>query len=223
MSTQLTSAIEVVYSAFCPVARPVKIDGCRCCIDDREVYVMMNKPLRELSAAELSSYASSVFLTVGSAADYRYYLPRIVEHVANVDGWWPGPELLGRSLACAGWTKWSEDERGAVAGFFEAILRHHARLRAGYDIGDWLCGIAAAGVDMAPFMKILWEDPEAAVALFRVNAASLAGGGLQNGFWSENPAGMKQVVAWFYSDEVGIRILEECGVDLALPNIDSKL
>lgn len=182
---------------------------------------MLTKPLRELSANELSSYASSVFLTVGGTDDYRYYFPRILEHVVGVVGWWPGPEVFGRSLTSAGWEKWADAERAAVVDFFHVIIRHHSESRSGDELDDWLCGIAAAGIDLAPYLRILWEHPDAALALFRVNAAPLAGGGLQNAFWSENREGMKQLVAWFYSAEVGIRILEECGVDLELPNLDS--
>lgn len=69
------AAVEKLYRAFAAVPRPRHIDGCPCCIDRKEVGVLLGKPLRSVTPGELSAYASSAFLTVGDAADYLYFLP----------------------------------------------------------------------------------------------------------------------------------------------------
>jgi hypothetical protein len=83
---QLRKTIDAVYAAFASVPKPLRIDGCACCVDENEVTVLLTKPLREISPSALSSYASSVFLTVGDKQDFRYFLPRILEiSVSDLD------------------------------------------------------------------------------------------------------------------------------------------
>ena len=59
MNGALHQAIEALYPAFAAVRRPRVIVGCPCCIEDKEIAVLLMRPLRELSPEELSSYASS--------------------------------------------------------------------------------------------------------------------------------------------------------------------
>lgn len=89
----LPQTIDALYAAFAAVRRPTGIVGCPCCIEDKQIAVLLSRPLRELSAEELSSYASSVFLTVGDEEEFRYFVPRILEISATDPGWWPDPEV----------------------------------------------------------------------------------------------------------------------------------
>lgn len=120
MTENIRQSIESIYAAFSSVPKPKSIDGCRCCIEDKQVATLLAKPLRELSAEELSSYASSVFLTVGSEADYRYFLPRILEILVSDQTWWPDPEVALRTLALAEWSKWPDAEKRSILRLFEA-------------------------------------------------------------------------------------------------------
>src|SRR4051812_29634791 len=92
------ATVENLYRAFAAVPRLRDIDGCPCCIDRKEVGVLLSKPLRSVTPEELSAYAASAFLTVGDAADYRYFLPRILEVTAADPAWWPSPEVTGRAI-----------------------------------------------------------------------------------------------------------------------------
>ena len=104
MNDILRNAIDAVYAAFAHVRKPKRIEGCPCCIDEKAVDVLLSKRLREITPSELSAYASSVFLTVGSENDYRYLLPRILEISAFEPWWWPDIEVVGRSLSSANWS-----------------------------------------------------------------------------------------------------------------------
>jgi hypothetical protein len=73
----LEDAIERLYESFSTVPQARHIDGCPCCIDRKEIGALLGKRLRELTPRELSPYASSAFLTI-AAADYLYFLPRIL-------------------------------------------------------------------------------------------------------------------------------------------------
>ncbi len=73
--------------------KPSSIQGCPCCVDNKEICSLLSTPLREITGGELSSYSSSAFLTVGREADYLYFLPRIVEIGFTEAGWWPDIEV----------------------------------------------------------------------------------------------------------------------------------
>src|SRR5262249_9287001 len=110
------AALEALYQAFA-APPPARIEGCPCCLDRKDVKTLHIKPLREQSDKDLASYAASVFLTVGDVADFRYFLPRLLELSATVGGWWPSPEVAIGKLKLAGWRSWREAEQGAIEAF----------------------------------------------------------------------------------------------------------
>ena len=75
----LDVVIEELYAAFSDVPAPSTIDACPHCVDDKGLEKLLNTDLRDLEPDDLSSYASSAFLTVGDIPDYLYFLPRILE------------------------------------------------------------------------------------------------------------------------------------------------
>ncbi len=100
MTTALQEAITRLYEAFSHESKPSVIDWCSCeaCAPRDNVSVLISKPLRSLTPDELTHYASSAFLTAGSEADFKYYLPRILEILVIADNWWPSPEVVGRAI-----------------------------------------------------------------------------------------------------------------------------
>jgi hypothetical protein len=98
---RLEGSIQRLYLAFSRVSRPRHIDGCPCCIDGNNIERLLKTSLAEVSAEDLSPYASSAFLTVGATADYLYFLPRILELTARGELLWPDPEVTGRAIASA--------------------------------------------------------------------------------------------------------------------------
>lgn len=69
--TDLEQAIDRLYTAFADVPKPRRINGCPCCIEKRNISVLLSVPLLELTPDDLSAYAASAFLTVGTAAVVR--------------------------------------------------------------------------------------------------------------------------------------------------------
>lgn len=218
MTPQLQRAIDDVYTAFSSVPKPKTIEGCHCCIKDKEVNTLLTKPLRELTPDELSSYAFSVFLTVGSEADYRYYLPRIMDILVTESYWWPDPEVACGSLPRAEWSKWSASERVALLRLFETNFSSLVAASDGGGLDSWLCGLARAEVPLQPFLNELASRPSAILALYIENANALMERQLGNHFWEDAylPA-MKQIVDWFYSTDINLLILKTYGVDFNLP------
>lgn len=211
MSTALQTAIDRIYAAFANVPKPVKIDGCRCCIDDREVWTMLSTPLRELTAEQLSSYTSSFRTTVGSIADFRYYLPRILELAFTGASW---HDSHCHNLVEAGWLTWSVDERDAIRAPFEISFSYAIEEQHGQEIDRRLNDLANLGLDLAPYLVQLQSNPEASLAFYRRVANPHTGVELCDFLWGESVAGAVQVIDWFYSPAVSKRIFDSEGVDL---------
>ena len=85
----VSEALAKVYSAFNGVPKPKHIDWCSHCIPENEVLVLLKTPLRQLTPEQLASYAGSVFLTAGGVADFRYFLPRILDVSLHERYWYP--------------------------------------------------------------------------------------------------------------------------------------
>ncbi|PVM91343.1 hypothetical protein [Caulobacter endophyticus] len=137
-STDFHKALEDLYAAFA-VARPRDIDGCPCCVDKRNVDVLLSKPLRKLTADDLHGYASGVFLTVGALGDYFYLLPRLLELSAAGPRWILDPQIVVGRLRHAEWEYWSDVRRGAIVRFLDAWFDQALALAAsdegGFDPG----------------------------------------------------------------------------------------
>ncbi len=204
-TTRLTQALEDLYAAFAAHRKPQRIEACPCCVDSKEVCTLLNTPLRSLTPDQLSGYASSVFLTAGSQADFRYFLPRMLDISLDDPSWWPDRECLLGKLTIANWKTWSSDQRQSLihlfdAAFNEALLHEDA----GWEIDSWICALSMAGLDVVPYLEKL-KAPAAEKALlqfFEVNAGSLPKGRLTNAFWEDEKANPAPVIAWLNSRDV---------------------
>ncbi len=214
MSLTLIQAIEAVYTAFASTPKPQVIVHCPCCIEDDDVSALLIMPLRGITPDQLCRYASKVFLTVGDTPDYRYFLPRILEISATDSGWWPDPEVVGRSLRDAEWLTWDVREKNAITQLYRAKFEAISAGSDPYELDSWICGMAIAGLDLAPYLSTLEANPSATLDYYTRNSDPSSGIRLANGFWSDSSTGAQQVIAWFYSPAVSGLILESYGVDL---------
>jgi hypothetical protein len=194
--------VENLYRAFAAVPRPRHIDGCPCCIDRKEVGVLLSKPLRSVTPEELSAYAASAFLTVGDAADYLYFLPRILEVTATEPSWWPDPEVTGRAIRAANPETWSAARLSALTGFLEAVVEAAVRDGDYFRLDSWVCAIGRAGLDVRPSLGLIGQSPAAVLGYFEVNAEGLPRGRLANAFWELPCPAHDAVVDWFFTPAV---------------------
>lgn len=195
----LSTVIEHLYRAFAAVPRPRHIDGCPCCIDRKEVGVLLAKPLRSITPTELAPYAASAFLTVGDVADYLYFLPRILEITATEPAWWPDPEVTGRAIRTAGTEAWTTAQRAALADYLEAVVE--AAIRDGDDhrLDGWVCAVGRMGLDVRPYLELISKSPAAVLGYFEVNAEGLPRGRLANAFWELPCPAHDAIVEWFFT------------------------
>jgi hypothetical protein len=219
VNTSLASAVESLYAAFAHVPRPQSIDYCTHCVPPDHVRaVLAAVPLRELPAVDLGRYASDVMLTVGGVADFRYFLPRILE-IAGGEGFsWPSLEPLAGRLRDAEWTGWADAERDAVRRFLTALWAHTlASDPESADVDSVLCAIGNAEDDLQPYLAV-WTAALAGPATRHTAAAhlrSLLSDGyrsdrarprLTNAFWNDRTGPAGQAVAWLTGTDLQLTL-----------------
>lgn len=199
--SKLEQTIDRLYTVFADVPKPRRIDGCPCCIEEKNIGVLLSSPLRLLTPDELSAYAASAFLTVGTVADYLYFLPRILE-ISIRACWWPDIEVTGRAVAATEPRSWSRSRRSALLGFLHAVIDGAVASGEHYQLDGWLCGIARMGLDVRPFLGQVAKSPVAVLAYFEVNATCLRQNKLCNPFWELPCDGHDAIVKWFKSEPI---------------------
>lgn len=189
MSPNLKRAIDCVYSGFANVARPKRVDACPCCLDSKEISTLLSKDLREITPPELSGYASSVFLTVGSEEDFAYFLPRILEILVTDESWWPDPEVVGRAIGTYTWKRFTGAEQAVLAHFFDTVLEDlvSASEVDGYTLDSWLCCSSHFLPKWKEYLSLVEKTPLALTRLYEWHSEELARGAIANGFWDDSP------------------------------------
>lgn len=198
----LEAAVERLYQVFSVIPKPKSIKGCPCCINDKEIGVLLRTPLRQLSPNDMSSYASSAFLTVGESADHLYFLPRILEVISTEPSWWPGPEVTARAILNAGPEAWTAEQRDAVHVYLLASVGKVIDDGQYLELDGWVCAVVRMGRNVQPFLDLIARCPAAVLIYFEMNSEALQRNRLSNGFWEVPSAGHDVVVDWFYSPEI---------------------
>jgi hypothetical protein len=210
----LEDAIEGLYRAFRATPKPRHIDGCPCCIDRKEIGVLVGKSVRLITPQELSSYASSAFVTVGDVADYLYFLPRILEITATDSSWWPDPEVTGRAIRSANPDSWTDSQRTALYDYLKAVVSYALQPGHYHELDSWMCAIGRMKFDVRPFLNEIAKCPEAVLDYFETNADSLPRNKLANAFWELPCTAHDAIVDWFFSPEIARIPFEAYGCKL---------
>src|SRR5262249_17817733 len=118
----LDEAVHALYGAFATRSRRAEIefDACDHCVSPKEAKALARTPLREISARLLSTFIlNAIAETWGTADDLWYYLPRIMEFVAN--GGMTSYDILGLfGVMGRRWRDWPREQRDAVSRYMGA-------------------------------------------------------------------------------------------------------
>jgi hypothetical protein len=201
----LNAAIEAVYDAFSDVEKPSVVDGCPCCMTADEYKTLTAKPLRGLSSAELTQYASDVMLTMGSEDDYQYFLPRILELTIEDDPEWiTSVEITANKLQMAGFRRWNAKKQASINDLWLAVIRDIATtesdpellgLRA-FDIDTWIGAATLIPIPVSPFTDFLEAFPDIVRILYKHNFKTVFQGRLDNAFLEEPSDGQTEIANW---------------------------
>jgi hypothetical protein len=177
---------------------------------------MLNRKLSELEADDLGAYSADVFFTVGSAPDFKYFLPRIFELSVRKEFSWPTPEVVFAKLPLANWEQWPDEEKVAILDVvkkkFESLLQDPGS--DGSDVDQWICALGRCLPDVTPYLTPLLEqanEPKL-LAFVERNAAAFTTNKLSNSFWDSAPDNEGRVVAWLNQPQIRTMLSERYGM-----------
>lgn len=225
---RLQQAIDAAYRAFAPYPRPTSLDASPLRDADEILRTLTSAPLRDLTDEQISPYAGWALTTVGSVWDYKHFLPRILEQ-AVLERAWVGvePAVIASKLDMASWRTWPAAEQAAVSDVFSAAWAQTREMHpdeADADAEDWLCGMAALGLDMAqPLAE--WLSLPSTNALLQLASCLCRGRVFQEDddksiWWSHvDKETRRTIVAWLRSDAVIHALADGAG---SMPDNDRR-
>jgi hypothetical protein len=205
----MESAIADLYRVFAHYRpREVVTRSGSACPDSR---LLLSRPLDQLGWHELLRYGWKAMTLLGDADDYRHFLPRLLELLA-FDPPHFNEEVILYNIRLD-WQTWSVAEQSAITRWLQALWRltlttydpiHRERV-----VADCLCCVAQLADDLAPFLAE-WEAFTIPSAIYlladhvRANGESLSQHStLENVWWSERNAQMRQAVTWLLGGPPG--------------------
>ena len=210
----LNAAIDQLYAAFADVDRPTSIAYCPCCKNQDELQPLLSQSLRTIAASQLYSYAASALLTVGSEADYLYFLPRILELSMTDELGWPEPEITGQKVNKTRLSERPITRREAISDLLRCKLKTLLNPDRHGELDSWMCAIGCMGLETRPYLEIIGTSPTAVLAYFDDNATTLNQHKLANSFWELPNKGHDHIVKWFHSRPIRSQLFEAYGVVL---------
>lgn len=213
-----SSALDNLYRTFARYSKPRQIVGCEHCIGEKEIARLLSKPIKELSGDELSSYSSSVFMTVGSVDDFKYFLPRILKLSISAQFSWPDPEIVFKSIKLGEFANWEEVEKNAIEILIDEKIGELIVGNAdGYDVDQWICAIENLIDDVAKYLNALEkaENKSAFYNFVENNIRSIQNGKMENGFWENSPDAEKTTIDYLcQSDTVAVYLFSNYGMNV---------
>jgi hypothetical protein len=170
------------------------------------------RALRELSDDDVRGYVWDVLLTLGSLADFTFYLPRLLELMAHGEHRWDGAALTQRLHTWAHFDDWPAAQQQAVLEFFAAWWSSTLEAPStGEYIEEVLCSTSGVITDLAPLLDEWFHADRVAtenlVSFLEFEFESLARGGLVDAFWQPEP--LTQVVEWVFDPNTYLQYAEQ--------------
>ncbi len=195
----VAEAVETLYDVFSVYPLAQKVEGCPCCVSAEDETVLHLRPLRRLTADDLSRYVFKALTTWGGANDFRHFLPRLLELAAEPRNYDVDLEAITSKLEYAKWNQWPEQEQRAIREYLLALWQLLLTLPPeAVSLGEYLGAIGRAEEDLVAYLK-LWHNTATDTALdqlldFVDSQLSLHKRKLTN--WSGRREQMAQVIDW---------------------------
>jgi hypothetical protein len=143
----LRRLLDIAYEAFGRYRRPRVLDASPLRDPEKLLKQLTAKPLRLLDVEDVQEYASAALTTVGTAEDYKHFLPRLLE-LAMQSGV-VEPPIIASKLKEAEWRTWPEHEQQPVEEIFvyacvDAFNQHTDECLA----DGWLVSLALLNMNL---------------------------------------------------------------------------
>lgn len=160
------TVIENLYDAFGDVPKPTRIEGCLngCCMTTEEGSQLLSQPIRKADPELIRLFANDAMMTVGDAASFKYYVPRVLELCATGENVILMPESYFKRMREAGYHAWRSNQQDAVVGFLleraNRLGEFHAHsngrdMDASFDLESWLMATCFLGADCHDLLEVL--------------------------------------------------------------------
>ena len=205
-------AVEDAYAAFASYARPAKWRAAPGKNGEQLLARLSATPLREAERDAVGRYAHSALYTIGDVDDFKHFLPRILDlAVRDPRHGWIGLDapIIAAHLQYASWRTWPSVEQDVIGRVFETAFDLRCRLHPGESPSDdWLCGMAALGLDVSGVLQ-RWLHPLSLEGVLQVahltglDLEHLARADVEGGYWTFVDSSNRQsIVQWLLTDEV---------------------
>lgn len=181
----LEEGLRSLYPAFQDYPFPQSLDASPLRDAEKILSGLKTVPLRELSAEVLGPYAASAMTTVGSADEFKHFLPRIL-HLAVIR---PGsyglePPAIASKLALSDWKQWPVAEQTMVANTVYVVWAFKRLQDPDFDPSawDWILAMARLDLQFESCLS-LWIRQPTPNAFLQLARADLKGLYRGNGFW----------------------------------------
>ncbi|RRD67073.1 hypothetical protein EII19_07475 [Comamonadaceae bacterium OH2310_COT-174] len=213
MSSALAAAIEHAYCVFSACPPPAgPLDVCMpCCVEPEMEEQLRRLPLRQLTPKHLYEYNNSAKNDVQSIAEVGYFLPRLLELIAQGKEVHHSTELyldrLGRCPADSlSPEQWQAVQAVAQAMWAQSLNRYpweNESTQIGYTLFDTLLMWHKGGLDIQPLLD-LWLHTDTPQATLQYADSAWFGywdeGCISNAFADDQPEYQQRMTAWL-SDE----------------------
>jgi hypothetical protein len=146
-SHPLNRLLHKAYEAFAQYPRPQVLHASPIRDPKKLLKQLTSKRLRLLDVEDVQEYASAALTTVGTAEDYKHFLPRLLD--LAVESGVVEPQTIALKLNYADWRAWPKNEQQTLEDIF---------LRAGVDAfkqhtdddlaARWLASLAILNIDL---------------------------------------------------------------------------
>lgn len=204
-------ALQDVYQSFSRYRAPkTTLDVCiACCMDEADERAMRRLPLRELTAQHFHAYNDTAKSERQPAAELKYFLPRLLDLMAQGARLHHSTELYLDRLGRCDPAEFSESERAAIdayaLAFFSEGLTQRPDDPGGRFMGDDAVGILLmfdiGGVDVAPLLAHWLADEAPAATLHYVRARYWSLGSSEpfcNAFANDRPRFHETIADWMH-------------------------
>lgn len=215
---ELREAIENLYRVFQSYELRSNTGACDCHHTPEDETRLHSKPLNKLSASDLQQYAVDAVYLWGTGDDFKYFIPRLLELLAQSpahehDFAHPADifaKLSYESWCSTHWRTWPEIEQNALLEYFraawDAALRSTPECPPLDEASDWLQALAQVEHDLMPYLDY-WLNAES-VNAHRNLALLITRNGLPrrmgafDGYWGGHREQWAQLNDWLRRPEV---------------------
>ncbi|MEM7779764.1 MAG: hypothetical protein AAF697_05140 [Pseudomonadota bacterium] len=208
-----SDVIASLYDVFggYPTPKVLPCSPSKSASDQRSYQKLVTEPLRTVSPKILGPYATSAPYTVGSEADYKHFLPRILE-TALSEGGWGGFEAwaIASKLVYLNWRDWPEQEVDILRCYFALAFEQACTRPLSFesDLEEWLVASLLLGETAEAQLAIALRT-HGSQAIMHMAVSLVAGsdelirkGDFGSGIWEKvAPSERDEIVRFLGSEE----------------------